>query len=304
MSGQASFPAALKSYLTYCRVEKGLSASTLAAYQRDFQHYSLWLNNAKRDDFATPAALKSYVSQLTADKLSARTISRKLAALRGLFHFLSAENRIPSDPSEFLSNPKLPRKLPKHISSPQLDQYSAAFDESTPTGLRDRAMFELCYSSGLRVSELVTLPLASLDLQALRLRVTGKGSRQRLLPLGTAASDALDRYLATARPALLNGASSPYLFVSSRGPKLDRKSFWGVLQKLRLAAGSRQPLHPHMLRHSFATHLLEGGADLRSLQAMLGHADIATTQIYTHVERDRLRAVLDQFHPRGAKNQP
>lgn len=302
MSGQAFLPAALRSYLTYCRVEKGLSATTLLAYQRDFHHYSQWLQTANREDFAAPAALKSYFSHLTALTLSPRTIARKLAALRGLFHFLTAENRIPSDPSEFLSNPKLPRKLPKHISSPQLDQYSASFDESTPTGLRDRAMFELCYSSGLRASELVSLPLAALDLQALRLRVTGKGSRQRLLPLGSAASDALDRYLATARPALLQGASSPFLFVSSRGPKLDRKSFWGVLQKLRLVAGSRQPLHPHMLRHSFATHLLEGGADLRSVQAMLGHADISTTQIYTHVEKDRLRGILDQFHPRGAKN--
>ena len=301
MSGPASFVAAVRSYLTYCRVEKGLSASTLEAYERDFEAYSQWLGEAREDAFARIFVLQGFHAHLIESRLSARSIARKLSALRGVMQYLTAEGRLAEDPSEFLKSPKMPRKLPKAIPGERLQEIAVAFDLTTPKGLRDWAMFELCYSSGLRVAELVGLRKSDYNDLGQRLRVMGKGSRQRLLPVGSAASLAIDRYLAEARPRLLKDRVSPYLFVSSRGPKLDRRSYWQVLRRLQIASGSAKPLHPHMLRHSFATHLLQGGADLRSVQAMLGHADISTTQIYTHVEQDRLRGIVDQFHPREAK---
>ncbi len=301
MFGQASFAAAVRSYLTYCRVEKGLSVSTLEAYGRDFDAYSRWLEQAREEAFARVSVLQAFHAHLIESRLSARSIARKLSALRGAMRYLAAEGRLAEDPSEFLTSPKATRKLPKAIAGERLLAYSEAFDLSTPKGLRDRAMFELCYSSGLRVSELTGLRRADYNDAAQRLRVTGKGNRQRLLPVGAEAGRAIDQYLAEARPLLLKDRVSAYLFVSSRGPKLDRRSYWQVLRLLNLSIGSAKPLHPHMLRHSFATHLLQGGADLRSVQAMLGHADISTTQIYTHVEQDRLRGIVDQFHPREAK---
>ena len=292
MSGPASFVAAVRSYLTYCRVEKGLSASTLEAYERDFEAYSQWLEEAREDAFARISVLQGFHAHLIESRLSARSIARKLSALRGVMQYLTAEGRLAEDPSEFLKSPKMPRKLPKAISGERLQEFAAAFDLTTPKGLRDWAMFELCYSSGLRVAELVGLRKSDYN---------DLGQRQRLLPVGSAASLAIDRYLAEARPRLLKDQVSPYLFVSSRGPKLDRRSYWQVLRRLQIASGSAKPLHPHMLRHSFATHLLQGGADLRSVQAMLGHADISTTQIYTHVEQEHLRGIVDQFHPREAQ---
>ncbi|WP_031498552.1 tyrosine recombinase [Bryobacter aggregatus] len=303
MFGQASFGAAVRSYLTYCRVEKGLSASTLAAYESDFSAYSRWLERSREAAFSRVATLQAFQSYLVELKLSSRSIARKLSSLRGLLHYLAAEGKLEEDPSEFLKSPNLPRKLPKAMTGASIAECTAAFDRTTPKGIRDWAMFELCYSSGLRASELVGVQLSDYNAMGERLRVNGKGSRQRLLPVGSEASQAIALYLAESRPRLLGSRVSPYLFVSSRGPKLDRRSYWLVLRQLRLAAGSTKPLHPHMLRHSFATHLLEGGADLRSVQAMLGHADISTTQIYTHVERDRLRGIIDQFHPRDANKE-
>jgi integrase/recombinase XerD len=211
------------------------------------------------------------------------------------------EGKIAQDPSEFLKSPKSGRRLPKAMSAPKLTQLSESFRADKPVGLRNRAMFELSYSSGLRVSELVGVRLSDLDHQGYRLRVTGKGNRERLLPVGAAAMEAIQQYLEHARPRLTSKRPSPYLFVSARGSRLDRRSYWAVLQQVKLASATSGPVHPHMLRHSFATHLLNGGADLRSVQALLGHADISTTQIYTHVERDRLRAVVDRFHPREAR---
>jgi len=208
---------------------------------------------------------------------------------------------VKSDPSELLRSPRPARRLPKALSPDKLARLSDAPAPDTPQGLRNRAMLELCYASGLRVSELVSIRLADLDPQGQRLRVTGKGNRQRLLPVGAAAMAAIFKYLEEARPKLLKGRVSPFLFLSSRGGRLDRRSYWSVLQKLKASSATPGPVHPHMLRHSFATHLLNGGADLRSVQAMLGHADISTTQIYTHVERDRLRGVIDRFHPREAR---
>jgi integrase/recombinase XerD len=301
MFGQASFAAAVRSYLTYCRVEKGLSAATLTAYERDFETYSRWLTESREDDFGQISTLNRFQDAMLGRKLSERSIARIFSALRGILKFLVAEGKLKQDPTEFLKSPKPGRRLPKSVSKPRIAKAVAAFDRETPNGLRDWAMFELCYSSGLRVSELVGVKLPDYNPMAMRLRVTGKGNRQRLLPVGSEAAKAMEQYLAEGRAKLLKGKASPYLFVSSRGPKLDSRSYWKVLQKLEAVGGGA--IHPHMIRHSFATHLLEGGADLRSVQAMLGHADISTTQIYTHVERERLRGIVDQFHPREAKKQ-
>jgi len=303
MFGQATFPAAVGSYLTYCRVEKGLSVATLTAYERDFSAYARWLKESREDDYSQISALQGFQDSLLERKLSARSIAQSLSALRGLLRFQVAEGKLSEDPTEFLRAPATPRRLPKAISKPKLAKLVDTFDRNKPLGLRDLAMFELCYSSGLRVSELVGVKLSDYNPMAMRLKVTGKGNRQRLLPVGCTAASAIEFYLQSGRNAILAGRSSPYLFVSSRGPKLDSRSFWKVLQKAGLVDASGTKVHPHMIRHSFATHLLEGGADLRSVQAMLGHADISTTQIYTHIERDRLRGIVDQFHPREAKKQ-
>ncbi len=301
MIGLVPFRAATGSYLTYCKVEKGLSPATLAAYAGDFAAFAAWLDRAKVDDFSRPETLLSYQSELRAQGLSPGSCARKLSSLRGFFRYLVMEGKCAADPSELLQAPKPGRRLPKAIGREKLDRLLAAFSPDSPVGLRNLAMFELCYSSGLRASELTGVKLSDLDLLAQRLRVTGKGNRQRLLPVGSTALAAIDRYLTSSRPRILGDRSSPYLFVSSRGPKLDRRSYWAVLQRLKIGAGFPTALHPHMLRHSFATHLLAGGADLRSVQAMLGHADISTTQIYTHVENSRLRGIVDRFHPREAR---
>jgi integrase/recombinase XerD len=298
MSGQASYEAAVRSYLTYCRVEKGLSTATLAAYERDFSAYAQWLEAERVEEYARISALEGFLDRLYERKLSPRSIAQATSALRGLMKYLVSEGKIDTDPTEFLKSPKPGRRLPKAIAKPKLEKLTATFDRTKPQGLRDWAMFELCYSSGLRVSELVGARLSDYNALAMRMKVTGKGNRQRVLPVGTTAAEAIEQYLKEGRPRLLDGKVSPYLFVSSRGPKLDPRSWWKALRKIGLVAGDETKVHPHMIRHSFATHLLEGGADLRSVQAMLGHADISTTQIYTHVERERLRGIVDQFHPR------
>lgn len=303
MFGQASFAAAVRSYLTYCRVEKGLSVATLTAYERDFESYSRWLEELQEGAFSQISVLQRYQNSLLEQKFSVRSVARTISALRGLLKYLVSEGKLATDPTEFLQAPKAPRRLPKAVSKSRIEKFSDAFDRSNPRGLRDWAMFELCYSSGLRVSELVGVKLSDYNAAAMRLRVTGKGNRQRMLPVGSTAAKAIDEYLEQGRAPLLQGKSSPYLFVSSKGPKLDSRSFWKVLQKVGLVTAESGKMHPHMIRHSFATHLLEGGADLRSVQSMLGHADISTTQIYTHVERERLRGIVDQFHPREANKQ-
>jgi integrase/recombinase XerD len=301
MFGQATFQAAVRSYLTYCRVEKGLSSATLAAYQRDFSGYSGWMGKEREEGYCQLETLREYQGFLRGKGLAAGSIARKISSLRGLMRYLAAERMIAEDPTEFLESPKQGKRLPKAISRDRISALGEAFDVSQPLGMRNEAMFELSYSSGLRVSELVGLRMADVDLLGQRLRVMGKGSRQRLVPMGAAAVASIDRYLREGREAILAGGASEFVFVSAKGGRLDRRSYWEVLRRLRIKAGDGGKLHPHMLRHSFATHLLQGGADLRSLQAMLGHADISTTQIYTQVEQERLRSVVDQFHPREAR---
>ncbi len=287
-----------KSFLDFCRVEKGLSANSLSAYLIDIQRFS---------DGIAPLAPKSamaqdlarYVESLYSAGLSARSIARHMTTLRNFYSFLTREGEIKADPSEFLIPPKQWSNLPKYLNRQEIDKLLAIPDAAKPTGLRDRAMLELLYATGLRVTELCRLELSNIERDSGVLRVTGKGNKQRLVPFGESAGEAVGRYLDQGRPGLLKGRASRFLFVTARGGAMTRQGFWKLLAGHGKKAGIFRDLTPHVMRHSFATHLVEGGADLRSVQIMLGHADISTTQVYTHVARRRLRETLDQHHPRA-----
>jgi integrase/recombinase XerD len=221
--------------------------------------------------------------------------------LRGLFGFLTDEQEVTANPTDLLAAPKVGSSLPKYLALPEVDRLLASPDSRSRTGLRDQAMIHLLYSSGLRVSELVKLRISDVDEAAGTIRVIGKGNKQRLIPVGRAALQALERYNQHQRPHLLKGRVSPYLFVTARGKVMTRQGFWKLLKGHGKRVGVFRSLSPHVLRHTFATHLLEGGADLRSLQAMLGHADVGTTEIYTHVMRSRLKQIVDEHHPRARR---
>ena len=246
----------------------------------------------------TRADLGKYLSSLRARGLSARSASRALSAVRGFYAFAAAHLGFAEDPTADLTNPKTGLSLPKALTEPEVEALLASPEVAEPLGLRDRAMLELLYASGLRVSEIVGLESDRLDLESGILRVRGKGGKERLVPFGRSAARWVARYLQSARP-LLDRRRSPHLFLSTRGSAMTRQRFWQLIERYGRAAGIRGRLTPHSLRHSFATHLLEHGADLRALQMMLGHADISTTQIYTQVSRSRLRRVYDEFHPRA-----
>jgi integrase/recombinase XerD len=241
-----------------------------------------------------------YLATLRSRGLSSRSASRVLSSVRGFYAFAVAHLGFAEDPTSDVSNPRTGLSLPKTLTEGEVEALLEAPDVSTPLGLRDRAMLELMYASGLRVSEIVGLPADAPDVETGVVRITGKGGKQRLVPFGRAAGRWLREYLAGARPGL-DRRRSPHLFLSARGAAMTRQRFWQLIEGYGRAAGVRSRLTPHVLRHSFATHLLEHGADLRALQMMLGHADIATTQIYTQVSRSRLRRVYDEFHPRARK---
>lgn len=300
MTNEAWLACAAEAFLAHCRVEKGLSENSVAAYRNDLKHFERFLKGRKRAGPPSSADLNQYLSACQQAGLSARSLARRVASLRNLFRFLLREGRIDHDPAALLRAPRQWLNLPKYLTGTQVEALLAAPDESQPRGLRDRAMLELLYACGLRVSELVGLRLADLDAQLGYLRVNGKGGKQRLVPAGRRALAAMEQYLRSGRAALLKGRQSGALFVTARGGPMTRQAFWKQLVQYGKQAGIFHNLTPHVLRHSFATHLLEGGADLRSVQAMLGHADIATTQIYTHVVRSRLRSVVDAHHPRAA----
>ena len=288
----------VQSFLNFCRVEKGLSANSLSSYLIDLQRFSnTILPVAPR--LASAADLGRYIESLYGAGLSARSIARHMTTLRNFYSFLTREGEIQSDPSEFLTPPRHWSTLPKYLNRQEIDQLLDAPEKTKPTGVRDRAMLELLYATGMRVSELCKVELNSLEHNSGVLRVTGKGNKQRLVPFGESASDWVGQYLAQGRPALLKGRASRYLFVTARGGAMTRQGFWKLLGGYGRKAGIFRDLTPHVVRHSFATHLVEGGADLRSVQVMLGHADISTTQVYTHVARRRLRETVDQFHPRA-----
>jgi integrase/recombinase XerD len=288
----------IQAFLTFCRVEKGLAANSIQSYSADLYRFSDKLPKAA--EAISPADLTAYVESLYADELSPRSIARHITTIRNFFRFLMEDGKVQSDPTEFLTSPKQWSTLPKYMNKGEMDTLVTAPATDTPEGLRDRAMLELLYATGLRVTELCKLELSAVQREAGVLRVTGKGNKQRLVPFGEAAGEAMDHYLREGRGALLKGRASKFLFVTSlRGQAMTRQGFWKLLRRHGRKAGVTRTLTPHVIRHTFATHLVEGGADLRSVQIMLGHADISTTQVYTHVAQRRLRETVDQHHPRA-----
>jgi integrase/recombinase XerD len=295
--------AAIASFLTHVRVEKGLSANTVSAYRRDMlkfdafaKKHKLALKSIRRDD------LVDFLATLYRQKLESRTVARHLVTLRNFFRFAQVQELISEDPSQNLESPKIRRSLPDYLRLEEVEKLLAQPDEKTAIGLRDRAMLEVLYSSGLRVSELTGLRVMDLDRTAGYVRCIGKGDKERIVPIGKKAMALVDRYLRDARPKLMGketSARSPVLFLNRRGGGFSRVGVWKILSAYGRQAGLRVALTPHMLRHSFATHLLERGADLRSVQLMLGHSDISTTQVYTHVVEERLKQIYKAHHPRA-----
>jgi integrase/recombinase XerD len=313
-ASSSPFLGSIQAYLSFCRVEKGLAANSIQSYSIDLYRLESMLRKAPEDISATD--LNGYVESLYADRLSARSIARHIATIRNFFRFLLEDGKIDTNPTEFLKPPKQGSTLPKYMNKEEMESLVAAPSAATPDGLRDRAMIELLYATGLRVTELCKLELSAVQREAGVLRVTGKGNKQRLVPFGEAAGEAIDLYLKAGRAGLLKGRASRYLFVTARGSAsgkvspgqassgqagqaMTRQGFWKLLRRHGRKAGVTRALTPHVIRHTFATHLVEGGADLRSVQIMLGHADISTTQVYTHVAQRRLRETVDQHHPRA-----
>jgi integrase/recombinase XerD len=299
MPEAASIPAAIQAFLDFCRIEKGLSANSLDAYGRDLARFAAGCRPGAGEAFPGPEAIGRYLEGLYGAGLESRSVARHLTTIRNFASYLLREGRISSDPTACLSLPRQWQNLPKFLNHNEVNQLLEAPDAAEPGGARDRAMLELLYASGLRVTELCELQLSDINEELGVVRVVGKGNKQRLVPVGKSALQAIEAYRRNARIALLKGRASKYLFVTKRGTRMTRQGFWKLLRGYGTKAGVYRRLTPHVLRHSFATHLLEGGADLRSVQAMLGHADISTTQIYTHVMRSRLREVVDRHHPRG-----
>jgi integrase/recombinase XerD len=290
----------IERYLDALWVERGLSDNTLSAYRRDLRAYAQWLGRrgtglcaARRDD------LQAYLAFLLERQQSPRSAARALSCLRGFYRHQLRNGVVSEDPSLDLDSPGLGRPLPKTLSEADVEALLQAPDPDDPLGMRDRCMLEVLYACGLRVSELTGLTLSQLSLNQGVLRVTGKGSKERLVPIGAEALDWLQRYLAGARGDLLKGKVSEVMFPSRRGQAMTRQTFWHRIKLHAATAGIRQPLSPHVLRHAFATHLLNHGADLRVVQLLLGHSDLSTTQIYTHVARQRLQQLHAEHHPRG-----
>jgi integrase/recombinase XerD len=293
--------ASIDQFLNYLLVEKGLSRATLESYSRDLLRYAQFMDQhgqrtASAED--TPLLLKHLI-QLRNEGLGARSRARHLVALRGFYRFLVQEKLLALDPAKLLDIPKTTLKLPDVLSVEEVRCLLNAPDARTPQGIRDAAMLEVLYAAGLRVSELTSLKLQDTHLDAGFVRVLGKGSKERIVPIGQYAREKVLFFLEHARSRLLKNRTSPYLFVARAGRPMTRQGFWKLLRAYASKAGLLKKVTPHSLRHSFASHLLEGGADLRAVQTMLGHADISTTQIYTHVTKDRLRELHRKFHPRG-----
>jgi integrase/recombinase XerD len=304
MNSDGGLSSAAAAFLAWCRIEKGLAPQTLSAYSLDINRFKSYWVGCNQAGLPVASDLRAYVDALYAAGLSSRSVARHLTTLRSFYKFLLREGRVAEDATRFLRAPKQWRNLPKYLTKEQVEQLLAEPETELPREARDRAMIEVLYASGVRVSELCGLKLSDANLGLGYLRVTGKGSKTRMVPLGKMAQKAIQVYLDCPRAQLLRTRPSPYLFVTARGGPLTRQAFWKRLNAYALRAGIHVPLTPHVLRHSFATHLLEGGADLRSVQAMLGHADIATTEIYTHVVRSRLREIVDRHHPRARTHGP
>jgi integrase/recombinase XerD len=288
----------VQQFLDFCRVEKGLAANSLEAYRRDLACYQRF-SGADGGVPENAEHVRHYMDSLYKSGLSGRSVARHLTTLRNFYRFLLQEGRVGEDPTALLASPKQWSSLPKYLNLSDIDKLVGAPDPNKATGVRDRAMLELLYATGLRVSELVKLEVFDFSPDIGVLRVTGKGNKQRVVPIGNSAVEAVEHYKASARSRLLGKRASRFLFVTARGGHMTRQAFWKLLNGYGKRVGIFHGLSPHVVRHTFATHLLEGGADLRSVQIMLGHADISTTQIYTHVMRSRLKKTIDEYHPRA-----
>ena len=292
---------ALDLFLSHARLEKGLAANSVEAYGRDLRRYvdHLAALGVAGWPSVTRGEVQAHLAELVRRGISARSQARALSAIRQLHALLLAEKLAPVNATDEIDAPRPGRRLPSLLSRDEVGRLLAQPDPRSPAGRRDRAMLELLYATGLRVSELVSLELNDLNLETRVLVARGKGSKERLVPVGTPAAEAVRAYLATAREPLLRGRRSKDLFVTPRGGRMTRQGFAKIVGRHARAAGILRPISPHKLRHSFATHLLEGGADLRAVQAMLGHADVSTTQIYTHVDRTHVKRLYERFHPRA-----
>lgn len=291
----------VQEFLNFISVERGLARNTVHAYERDLRQYTAYLADRGIEDLSLvePKTMTEYLLYLQQQKMQATSIARKLAALRSFFQYSVRERHLKKDPSGTMQSFKIPQRLPKVVGETEIALLLEQPGASTPTRLRDRAMLELMYATGVRVSELVSLKVGDLNMEMGLIRCFGKGSKERIVPMGEAAQQAVAKYLGRGRPNLLKRTLEDTLFLNHQGRKMTRQGFWLIIKKAARLAGIKTPLTPHMLRHSFATHLLEHGADLRSVQEMLGHVDIATTQIYTHVTRLRLKEVYNKSHPRA-----
>jgi integrase/recombinase XerD len=288
-------------FLNYLLVEKGLSQKTIEAYSRDIIRYCNFLTANKATAFSEEDTLfiLKHLILLRKSGLGARSRARHLVAIRGLYRFLLQEKVLRHDPARLIDLPKSSLKLPHVLSINEIELLLEAPDIRKPLGVRDAAMLELLYAAGLRVSELISLKLQDINLEAGFVRIFGKGSKERIVPIGMPAKEKISLYLKAARSLGLKHTPSPYLFIARAGKPMTRQGFWKLLRRHAMRAGLKKKIAPHCLRHSFASHLLEGGADLRAVQIMLGHADISTTQIYTHVTREHLKKLHKKFHPRG-----
>jgi integrase/recombinase XerD len=290
--------ALIDQFINYARLERGLSDNTIQAYSRDLTRFSRYLEQHDLSpSTVSRAQIRAYFGSLN-KTLSTRSVARNISAAKSFFRFLTLQGHIQENPARLIETPRMSRKLPKILSIEEVDSLLAQPDPSTPAGCRDRAMLELLYATGLRVSELIGLKILDVHLESGYLRTMGKGSKERLVPIGEKAVAAVKAYLVDGRPQMVKGSNPPVLFLNFRGRPLTRQGFWKIIKQYGRAAGIKKELTPHTIRHSFASHLLEAGADLRAVQVMLGHEDIATTQIYTHVTRKRLRELHTKYHPR------
>jgi integrase/recombinase XerD len=290
----------IAAYLDAIWMEKGLSDNTQESYRRDLGQFAVWLNQQNGSLIAVDAVIvQEYLNVRLQQQLSSRTSARFLSCVRGFYRYLLRENLISENPVALVDNPKLARSLPKSLSESDVEALLAAPDLTDPIGLRDRTMLEVLYACGLRVSELVELTMPQINLRQNVVRVMGKGSKERLIPMGEEAAAWLVRYLREARPVLLNNMPDEVVFPSTRAQPMTRQTFWYRIKHWALVAGIKKDLSPHTLRHAFATHLLNHGADLRVVQLLLGHSDLSTTQIYTHVAKLRMKQQHALHHPRG-----
>jgi len=287
-------------FFEHLAIEKGLAANTCEAYRRDLSHFARYLEEEGIDlGQVREVEIASYLYKLRREGLSARSMGRAISCMRGFFRFSLREGLLSYDPTSHLESPQFRAKLPFALSEEEVERLLSAPAGQRPREMRDKAMIEILYATGMRVSELVGLSLQSVDLTVGYVRCMGKGSKERIVPLGSSAITHLKSYLESSRPRLLGGRLSSHLFVGPSGRPLTRQCFWQMIRRLALKAGISKKVTPHTLRHSFATHLLERGADIRSVQMMLGHSDISTTQIYTHITKDRLKEIHRRHHPRA-----